>query len=104
MDWAPQTMTHPALIGAVNSGAIKPTVQVGMLLEIAEPNNPANSEVVQVTALVGANGFQANFVNSHAASTPANPVNIILRGNPGPQANYNPHKDNNVVLHLSVIK
>jgi hypothetical protein len=71
------------------------TVQPGMLLEV---DSGPNMEVVAVTAVAG-NTFTANFTKAHAAGVP-----IVCRGNPGPQVNYNPHRDNNVVLHMSVIK
>jgi len=83
-------------------------LQVVMLLEIADAQNPAKSEVVSVTGVAPAGSFTANFPQSYTAGS-----TIVCRGNPGPrttynavgpQTMYNPHDDRTVVLHMSVIK
>jgi hypothetical protein len=74
----------------------QPAVQPGMLLEI-DAGTP-NAEVVAVLSVSGYQ-FTANFTKTHIAT-----ATISCRGNPGPQDNYNPHRDNHVVLHLSVIQ
>lgn len=82
--------------GTLNSG-LAWNVQVGMLLEMQSPQG-IPLEVVTVKA-VTANTFTADFTANYPAGSFA-----ILRGNPGPQLNYNPRRDTNVVLHMSVIQ
>jgi hypothetical protein len=82
---------------AANAAFWQPLLQPGMLLEI---DAGANAEVVAVkTVPGGTNTFTADFTKPHTAG-----VLISCRGNPGPQSNYNPHRDSNVVLHLSIIQ
>jgi hypothetical protein len=69
-------------------------LQPGMIVDVGGPN----PEAVVVKAAT-ANSFTADFAFTHPAGSP-----MLLRGNPGPQGNYNPHRDSNVVLHLNVIK
>jgi hypothetical protein len=73
-------------------------IQPGMVLEINDLANPAANEVVVVKG-VGVNNFSADFAFGHGAG-----VQVICRGNPGPQTNYNPRRDSAVVLHMSVIQ
>jgi hypothetical protein len=91
----PQTFTlgFNAIPNAPNGQPI--TMQPGMLLEVGTGNT---TEVVVVKSVAG-NSFTADFTQNHAAKVP-----IICRGNPGPQMNYNPHKDSSVILHVGVIK
>jgi hypothetical protein len=83
------------LPGAANTAYWLPVLQAGMLLEV---DTGANMEVV-VVKQTNAGTFEATFTMPHAAGVP-----IVCRGNPGPQTNYNPRRDQNVVLHLSVIQ
>jgi hypothetical protein len=73
----------------------QPVVQTGMLLEVG---TGANAEVVAVQGIAG-NTITANFLKAHVAGE-----SIVCRGNPGPQANYNPRRDTGVILHMSVIQ
>ncbi|MBM3996955.1 MAG: hypothetical protein FJ303_22810 [Planctomycetes bacterium] len=92
--WSPVVMNLPAL-GTTPSG--QPiTLQPGMLLEI--DSGTASAEVVAVTAAAG-NSFMGNFRLNHNAN-----ARVVLRGNPGPLNVYNPRRDSEVVLHLSVIQ
>ena len=92
--WAPVVMNVP-LLGTTPSG--QPiTLQPGMLLEI--DSGTASAEVVAVTAAAG-NSFMGNFRLNHNAN-----ARVVLRGNPGPLNVYNPRRDSEVVLHLSVIQ
>jgi hypothetical protein len=92
--WSPpmsMTIAQPMAHGAPVA------LQTGMLLEIG---TGATAEVVRVEG-VGGNTFSAAFTKNHAIGSP-----VVCRGNPGPhpQGIYNPHRDSNVVLHMSVIK
>ena len=81
------------------------TLQQGMLVEITDNSvSPPVSEVVPVTWVnPNMTSFTAPFTQSYNPGS-----TIVCRGNPGPQTSYpnayNPHKDNSVVLHLSIIK
>jgi hypothetical protein len=82
-----------------SAGSVPLAVQPGMLLEI---DSGLNMEVVVVKSVNVVNGvsfFTADFTLNHAAG-----ATIVCRGNPGPQTSYNPRRDSNVVLHLSVIQ
>ncbi|MBI2803904.1 MAG: hypothetical protein HYX68_02860 [Planctomycetes bacterium] len=87
------TMNFTPLTG--NAGAVPLAVQPGMLLEI---DSGPNAEVVVVRTVAG-NSFTADFMFPHPLG-----ASIVCRGNPGPQLNYNPRRDSNVVLHLGVIQ
>jgi hypothetical protein len=86
----------PVGTAPTNAAYWQPLLQPGMLLEI-DAGTPS-AEVVAIQTVTN-NGFTAAFTKSHAAS-----ATISCRGNPGPQHNYNPHRDNSVVLHMSVIQ
>ena len=88
----------PPPILPTNTAYWLPMLQPGMLLEIS-PGTPTAEVVSVISVTANKRGFVANFTQAHPAGTP-----IICRGNPGPQTNYNPRKDANVVLHMSVIK
>src|SRR5262249_36290346 len=60
-----------------------PVLQAGMSFEV---DTGLNMEVVSIKS-VNASQFTADFTLNHAAGVP-----ILLRGNPGPQLNYNPRK------------
>jgi hypothetical protein len=83
-------------VSGTTSGGVPVALQPGMLVEIDA--GTVNAEVVAVTSVAG-NSFTGNFTMPHAAG-----VKIVCRGNPGPQANYNPRHDTGVVLHLTVIQ
>lgn len=77
-------------------------IQPGMILEIGQIINGtfvAREAVVVPPNGVGANSFTAEFTLDHLPGSV-----IVCRGNPGPRTNYNPRRDSEVVLHLSVIK
>jgi hypothetical protein len=77
-------------------------LQPGMLLEVINPGGV--SEVVSVISVGAANTALANTFTAEFKNVYSPNSTIICRGNPGPQATYNPRKDNNVVLHLSLIQ
>jgi hypothetical protein len=71
-------------------------LQPGMILEIGGAN--PESVVVKPGPAGAPGSFSADFAFAHTNDP------MFLRGNPGPQGNYNPHRDGAVILHMSVIK
>ena len=51
---------------------------------------------------MAASTFNANFTKPHAAGFLIVPTSTYM-GNPGPQQNYNPLQDSNVVRYYSII-
>jgi hypothetical protein len=98
------TQTLSLTIPSTLSNGQSLTLQPGMMLEIGD------SEVVVIQSATG-NQFTATFTKAHGAGAA-----VICRGNPGPQVNYNPHRDgypqltgpsprnDKVLLHMSFIQ
>jgi len=85
---------------ATNPMFWQPALQPGMIMEVETPGS-ANYEAVVVKSVLAAppGSFTADFLLPHGANAP-----VMIRGNPGPQATYNPNRDSNVVLHMNTIR
>jgi hypothetical protein len=87
-----QTHTSSTAITATNPNYWATfALQPGMLLELG-------TDVVAIKAVAG-NSFTADFASSHSVNS-----QIVCRGNPGPRPAYNPRRDSNVVLYMSMIQ
>jgi hypothetical protein len=70
------------------------SIQAGAVVYV---DTGANAEAVVVTA-AGGNTFSAVFQMAHSGTYP-----VVVRGNPGPQARFNPHSDPTLVPYFSII-
>jgi hypothetical protein len=88
-----QNITLGQITGTTSNGQTW-TIQPGIPLEV---DTGTNAEVVIVSAINGTQ-ITANFRNAHSGT-----YSVVLRGNAGPQARFNPHAYTDLVPYFSII-